>query len=302
MKTTVLTSLYKCEKYLPGYFSWVEKLQDIENIEILLLHNEPSEEELNIVNKYISKYDFLKHIIIPQRETLYATWNRGILLSQGEYIAVWNVDDIRLPDSLYRQQMCLDKNPNAAITYGDCVVMLEYGKLDGDDYVEPEFSSDNMEFYRKHFIGCFPMWRKSVHNEIGYFDEQLRLVADFDFQIRVVRKFDLVKTSGKIGYFLDLVPSKLSSNRFYRKNEITALMMRYGIYDQIDMMYLKSSVKIVDVSNIYYNGVKHSVTELFENYKTFISERTRLKYLAILKQPRFFLAYIKHVVLKINNI
>lgn len=302
VKVTVLTSLYKCEQYLEGYFSWVEKLQVTSNIEILLLHNDPSNSELEIIKRYTSKYAFLRHIIIPQRETLYATWNRGIRLSEGEYIAVWNVDDIRLPNSLLKQQECLDDNPLAALTYGDCKISLEYGTFSDNDHIEPEFSRDNLEFYRSHYIGCFPMWRKSVHDSIGFFDDQFRLVADLDFQIRIVRKFDLVKTKGNLGYYLDLVPSKLSCNRFLRKNEVTALMKRYGIYDQIDIMFFFSSNKLIDINHLYYNDIKHDIREIFEDYNFFISQRKKYKLLTIIKQPRFVLAYLKHDVFKINNI
>jgi len=300
IKVTVLTSLYNCVQYLEGYFFWISKLEHTDNIEILLLHNDPKDEEINIINKYISFYPFVKQIIIPERETLYASWNRGIKLSSGEYIAIWNVDDIRTPDSLFKQEIMLDSHPLAAITYGNCTVSLKYGNINGEEWIEPEFSRKNKEFYRNHFIGCFPMWRKSVHRVIGYFDEQFRLVADLDFQIRVVRKFDLIKTPGNMGAFLDLVPSKLSSNRFYRKNEETMLMKRYGIYDKIDLLYYISSRKMIDYRNLYYEEKKHNIEDLFKNYNSFIKERKKLWFMTIVRQPRFILAYLKHVILNIE--
>lgn len=78
-------------------------------MEVLLLHNEPSDMELEIIGEYLKNSgENIRHIIIEKRESLYQTWNRGISLAKGEYIAIWNVDDVRLPDSLERQAKVLD--------------------------------------------------------------------------------------------------------------------------------------------------------------------------------------------------
>src|ERR1700712_2568147 len=97
-RITVITSLFNCRQYLAGYFAAVKKIENHEEIEVLLIHNAPSEEELNIISNFLPSLPFMKHIIIEQREGLYATWNRGIRMAKGKFITTWNVDDIRLPD------------------------------------------------------------------------------------------------------------------------------------------------------------------------------------------------------------
>ena len=52
-KVTVLTSLYNCKNYLNNFFDHVAKIERSENIEILLLHNAPTKEEIEIINPYI---------------------------------------------------------------------------------------------------------------------------------------------------------------------------------------------------------------------------------------------------------
>lgn len=294
VKVSVITSLYNCLEYLNGYFDAVESICDKSEIEFLLLHNDPKVEELELINKKIDGKDHFRYIKVEKLEGLYTTWNRGIKLSSGEYITIWNVDDIRLPDSILRQQKCLDNNPSAALTYGDIIISNEYGNSSGRVIAEPQFSRDNLQFYRQHIIGCFPMWKKSIHDEIGYFDEQFRLVADFDFQIRTVRRYDIVKTDGVLGYYLEYVSTKLSSNRKLQKNETNALVRRYGIYDRFDLFFWNTYSKYIDVENVYYNDIKHNIRELFREYDLFISERKKYKIRALIKQPRFFLAYIKH--------
>ncbi|EIY49984.1 hypothetical protein HMPREF1068_02543 [Bacteroides nordii CL02T12C05] len=299
-KITVLTSLYNCELFLESYFQELSQLEHKEQLKVLLLHNAPTPQELAIIEKQLPKYSFIQHIIIPNRESLYATWNRGVKLATSDYIAIWNVDDIRTPDSLYRQSVLLDNNPEVAMTYGDCIETEKYGDSIGRLCAEPEFSYQNSAFYRNHHIGCFPMWRRSIHKSIGYFDEQFRLVADLDFQIRVVRQFPIKKCEGNMGFFLNEGSTKLSSNRFCQKLEYTMLMMRYGGYDLLDLLYLRPGKKVINYKVIYYDNKYHKIEDIFPNYKSFIDERKKLYLLTIWKQPRFLLAYIKHVILKIN--
>ena len=60
-KITVITSLFRCEKYIEGYFSHLNKLINKDEIEVLLLHNDPQVEEMTLINKYLPGMPFVKH-------------------------------------------------------------------------------------------------------------------------------------------------------------------------------------------------------------------------------------------------
>jgi glycosyltransferase involved in cell wall biosynthesis len=211
-----------------------------ETIEVLLLHNAPSEKELDILQPFLLKADFVKHIIIPERESLYRTWNRGIQISKGEYITVWNVDDVRFPDSIIRQAEALDNNPSAAVAYGDIWVSKKYGDKGKFCTHSPQYSDCPKAFLQSYFISCFQMWRKSIHSEIGYYDEQFRCAADFDFQIRAALHFQFVKTSEPLGIYLEDQPHKLSANGL-QQLENNIIYLRYGAFHKINLFTLKTS-------------------------------------------------------------
>lgn len=300
-KISILTSLYNCGNYIELFLQHALQCRNLHEIEILLLHNAPQKKEIEIIENYLPMSNSLRHIIIPEREGLYETWNRGIKLAKGEYIGVWNVDDIRTSDSIALQADTLDKHPQVALTYGDCIISTSFGALQGANWIEPEFSTENKEFFRTHFIGCFPMWRKQIHEDCGYFDEQFKLVADLDFQIRVARRFSLKKTAGTMGYFLDKVQTKLSSNRKLQKRENNVLMKRYGVFDLIDYVHVwLNSEKKINPAVIKNFSVCYPIETCFPEYKRFISERMRLKRKAWLRQPRYAVAYIKHFVFNLG--
>lgn len=289
-RITVITSLFNCQQYLQGYFRAVEQIENKNEIEILLIHNDPKEEELKIIREALPKFPFVQHITIG-REGLYATWNRGIMMAKGKYVTTWNVDDVRLPQSLSDQANALDKNPEAALAYGDFKIVSSYGSIEGYSVNEPQFETGNRTFQMNHHIGCFPMWRKSIHESIGYFDEQFRLIADLDFQIRIAKKYPMVKISQQLGFYLEGTPSNLSSNNKLQNRELTALHLRYGNFNRLNLAHLIDSQKNFKLFEHKWFGSYHKAPGL--------TGKDRLEYL--LRSPsilRAILNFPRHLARK----
>ena len=244
-KITVITSLYHCSKYIESYLKFTLNIVNLEEVEILLLHNEPQYDEMRIIERYLPLNKSLKHVIISKRESLYTTWNRGCKIATGKYIAIWNVDDIRFPDSLQRQAEILDKYPEVAMPYGNYYLTAVYGDLTGKFINERDCSRLKYKLLPKysHLVSCFPMWRKSIHDELGYFDEQFKLAADYDFQIRIARKYKLKKIEHNIGCYLSDNPNRLSKNTNLQQSELLAIELRYGIYYKNNLIYLPGALK-----------------------------------------------------------
>ena len=161
-----------------------------------------------------------------------------------------------------------------------------------------DFKDNSNIFTREHQIGCFPMWRKTIHDKIGYFDEQFKLVSDFDFQIKAaVNNCTFVKCNEMLGAYLALTPGKLSSNQSLQKKEQNTLFLRYGIYDHINWIYWMPSLEYkVDYLCNFDNY--HHISLYFKHRNAFLTKRILLLFLSIIKQPRNILSYIKHVIFK----
>ena len=260
-RITIISSLYNCISYLESFLEAVDTITNKDEIEMLLIHNSPTNEELAVINKNLPRFPFMKHVVVP-REGLYATWNRGILLANSPYITNWNVDDVRLPDSLRNQADALDRNKDAALAYGDFVIVDTYGKKEGRNVCEPEFDANNPTFFRHHHIGCFSMWRKDIHDKIGYFDEQFRLVADFDFQVRVARQYPMIKIKEPLGFYLEGTPNNLSSNLSFQFMEISVLHLRYGNFNQLFLTDLIRGLSKIRLSQHKWFGTYHPVRPL----------------------------------------
>lgn len=283
IKISVITSLFNCTKYLVGYFEAVEKIVNKEECEFLLLHNAPKEDELAIINKEIVDKPWFRHITIEEREGLYTTWNRGIKLSQGEYCAVWNVDDIREPDSLLLQKLALDSNPDSAISFGDIWGTDVYGKYKQRFYQHPTWEENKNAYMYRHMIGCFPLWRKNIHDKIQYFEEQFKLVSDLDFQIRVARIATIEKVNKPNGYYLDFSDHKLSSSVRLQTIERNVLNLRYANFDLLNLMYIYPAIKQYSTFRIKNQSKSFHIKTVFPNFWFYW----------ILRIPKIFVAFIK---------
>jgi glycosyltransferase involved in cell wall biosynthesis len=240
IKISVVTSLYRCARFLENYLSHVVKIDNLYKCEFILVHNDPLSAELNMIEAYKDKGIEFVHICVP-RENLYSSWNRAVKIAKGQYIAIWNVDDIRFPDSLSLQEKALDENNAAVMAYGNMFGSTKYGVYGELLYQYPEWQQSKEEFYRSYLTSCFQMYRKSVHQSLGYYDEQFRSSGDFDFQIRTALHYPMIKVKGVLGVYLEHQSHKLSSNAV-QVLENNIIYLRYGVFEKIQFHMLPKSI------------------------------------------------------------
>jgi GT2 family glycosyltransferase len=259
-KVSIVTSLYRGEAFLEQFLQHLNKIENAGECEWILVHNDPTEKEIAILKQHWpSRMGLVQHMTGP-REGLYTSWNRAIERAAGKYIAIWNVDDIRTPGSIRAQKEALD-NSEAVMCYGDFYGTAVYGEYTDKLYEYPEYRFGIQEAFKRHIIGCFPMWRKDLHQQVGYLDEQFKLVSDYEWQLRVIRRFPLVKADGVLGFYLEDAGHKLSSNRKVQTAERTAVELRYKMYDKILIHFLPLALKY-RIHHVLNFGVWTSVSSL----------------------------------------
>jgi glycosyltransferase involved in cell wall biosynthesis len=119
-----------------------------------------------------------------------ASRNRGITLTEGEFIAFLDDDDIWMPSKLEKQVEILRKNPSiGAVSTGICVfnenkkiVMFGFPRSKGNIF--PTILSKNV-------VGnCSAvLFRRDCLLTVGLFDENLNAAEDVDLWIRLAKHF-----------------------------------------------------------------------------------------------------------------
>jgi hypothetical protein len=127
------------------------------------------------------------------------------------------------------------------------------------------------------------MWRKAIHDHIGFFDEQFKLVSDYEFQLRVIRRLPMVKAASVLGYYLEHAGHKLSSNRRVQRRERTAVELRYHMYDKI-LLHCLPFVSKYRINHIASFGNWIAVRSVLPGHQR-ISQK---KVLSLLGMPFFY--------------
>ena len=235
----IILSLYRGERFLEKYLNNVLEQTIAHQIELSIVHNEPNEIECQILERFSKKIPIVKCSV--QRENLYSSWNRALAQSTAPYVACWNVDDTRAPDSLERMAEMLDSNPICGWTYGDFVVTHEFCSQKGRMAHTPEWSLEHST--NGAIGGPFFMWRRSLMDKTGWFDEQFSSGGDFDFTVRLSLNSEGIRTPGILGYFLN-ERTGLSTTGDRHYIERTAIQLRYGIYQTIDWKYVPRALNM----------------------------------------------------------
>lgn len=268
---SVLLSCYRAEPYLATFLECAARQTIADQIEILLVHNDPTPGEEAVLRSFVREHPtMIRHLVVRPREPLPVSWNRGTRAAKGRYVAIWNVDDLRTPDSLERQLAVMEDDPNTIATYGDFVVVASHRSTSGRLVSTLPF--DPKAFTLAFHGGCFPMWRRSAMDRVGSFDEQLEVVADFDFFVRLAFNGVMKKTDGLLGYYLDAgrgLSSRPDSRLYYER---TLVERRYGMYGHIDYrFYLGSKSYCRDA--MFFAGQRHPVELFVPGYREILRRR-----------------------------
>jgi GT2 family glycosyltransferase len=279
-KVSVITSSFKGEVYLRSFINQLKSQTFFPVLEWILVHNEPSLCEIEIVEEFSEEFPGkIKHIIRNSVEPLSASWNQGWKAAETEYVCFWNLDDCRPYDSLQRQVEKLEQNPDCVMAYGDFLEVPKYGSLVGKR--RKTISYNAFLFQRRFPGGAFMVWRRNALDLIGYFDEQLEIACDYDLVTRAAASgLRMCKAPGIVGHFTN--ESKgLSTVKGPNKEvfERTVVQLRYGMYDKALPKNIPDSNKY-RISEILMGGSWFSVKMFVKNYASFIQHRMFLQNLA----------------------
>lgn len=265
---TIVSSCYNSERYLMGYFDNIIQMKGFENFILYIYLNSPTKFEIEIAEKYKNLYPSNINFEIVEKEFVSISTNRGFKVAETEFIVYADVDDRRFPDAYIRMMNTLKSNPECDLTYGDYVFVSEPDKYIGRKHSTLDFDFDL--FSTSPQIGPGHFFRRSLLNKIGYWDEQLKSGADFDFQIRAALKSKFVKTKGDpITYytFNDKGISLSSGN--LSKIEALFIALRYGIYKYIPQ-YINY---LPEITSYNFNHIKYNNTWIpLSDYLPNISE------------------------------
>ena len=271
MKISILTSYYKNIKCLSYFLNNLNKQTIFDKIEIIIDHNKPTKQEIKLIKKFQQQYpNKLVHLISKKVVPYGVSINRCINASRGSYLAIWNIDDARTPNSLELQYNAI-KNKKVSFVYGNFKIVKELGSISGKEVDVGRY--DKNELLISMIIGPFFMFRKNICNKIGYYDEQLISGSDFDFAIKMALVSKGKKILNNLGYYLDvgtgLSTTKKNNTQIVEKNLIC---LRYGIFKKVNFHSIIQIMKY-EIKSTKYKNKYIPISKYLKNYDNFLEKK-----------------------------
>jgi GT2 family glycosyltransferase len=268
MNTPLVSTITPCFRMKPYLKKFLEELPQqtfFDQMEVVLDHNEPDEEEISWVQAFQAEYPGkIQHIIVRPVEVIGASMNRCIERAQGKYVTIWNVDDLRTPSSIESQVHALESK-DGDIAFGNYKVVRKFGEKEKGTIIKHAHIPSS-EFVRSMYFGPFIMFKKSLCEKAGYFDEQLTSGADFDLSIRLAYNGKAVHAEEMLGYYLN--EGKGASTRPGSKQMIdkNVIHLRYGAFDKIDVSCIPQTVSYSLPIITSFKKASH-ISQYVPNYK-----------------------------------
>ncbi len=249
-KVSTITPCYNMGKYMEGFLTNLSE-QTHKDLEVVIDHNDPSDVEIKLVEEHNEIYDNIFHIQVEGVDPIGISMNRCIENASGDYLCIWNVDDLRTPDSIEVMAKTLDENPDVDFVYGNYNIVPQFGLKEGqlvDETGKEEYLKTGM------ILGPFFMFRKSILEKTKVFDEQLVSGADYDLALRLAFNGKGLHIPNILGYYLNEGLGASTRPDSKQPLERTVIELRYGL-DVIDPRLIPATSDY-DIERIHNGSFK----------------------------------------------
>ena len=235
-KISVVTSVYNGDEYIEEFLKDITRQTVFKNkTELLLVNcNSPGNEE-EVIKKYQELYpDNIKYIKLESDPGIYAAWNLAIKQATGEYITNANLDDRKSPKFLEELGKKLMLNAEVDVVYAENLLTKKSNETWENNSATSAYPTENFSIQamlRGNPPHCMPMWRKSLHDKCGYFEEKYRSASDWEFWLRCAfAGVNMLKLNKKLGlyYFNPKGMSTNPENNGWKREEEREVFKKYN--------------------------------------------------------------------------
>ncbi|MEM7243510.1 MAG: glycosyltransferase [Pseudomonadota bacterium] len=205
---SVIVSMYNAETKLPTLLDnlALQTLAQVQKMEIVLVDSNSPAQERKVFERYAQTSDIpMVYVRSEERETIQKAWNRGITFAKGKYLCFLGCDEGIHPNCLTELSDYLNKNKSIDwVTANSIVTDVD----EGGCFVKDVMTYDRTGYFHEitRFDTCYMnyvggLYRKSIHDRFGYYDERFRGAGDTEFKMRLMRHLRSAALPKLLGVF-----------------------------------------------------------------------------------------------------
>ena len=228
MKVSIITPSYNQSQFIERTIQSVLS-QDYANIEYIIMDGGSTDGTIEILNKYSDKIIWKSEKDNGQSDAI----NKGLKMATGDIVAYLNSDDTYEPEAISKAVKFFQENPEKKWAYGKCKIINKkdqkirkpitaYKNLLLKKYSYSKLLTENFISQPATF------WKKELHQELGYFDENENFCMDYEFWLRLGQKYPAGVINEYLANFRYYSNSKSGSVNKQQFRDQLRLAKKYG--------------------------------------------------------------------------
>lgn len=199
-RLTIITSVYKADDFISNFLIDMVQMDQYSECQHIIVNANSPGNEYEKLKPFINDKKNVQYIYLSKDPGLYDIWNICIGLSSAQYLTTANVDDCRSSDFITSHCDLLDSKTEIDIVSAPVLVTNKpneifvsnsshdtwYKEFNGEYFKKDLFMYDNLgnPKWSMNIPHSNPVWRKTLHEKFGYFNQNLNPFADWDFWLR----------------------------------------------------------------------------------------------------------------------
>jgi len=193
MRFSIITPSYNQAQFIERTIKSV-LCQNYPNFEYIVMDGGSTDGTVEILKKYSDKIIWKSEKDRGQSDAI----NKGLKMATGDIVAYLNSDDTYEPDALKKVAEFFQNSPagepDKKWVYGKCRIINENDK----EIRKPITAYKNLllkkysyaKLLSENFISQpATFWKRKIHAEIGFFDENEHYCMDYEFWLRMGQKY-----------------------------------------------------------------------------------------------------------------
>jgi len=179
----------------------LERIQEVEYVplQIIVVDNGSSDGTAELIRH---DFPYVELVYLPSNTGIGA-WNEGFRRARGKYVLTLDDDCYPGRGSIDRMVEAFDANPKLGIVTFE-IRIGDSGAVDNEFMRGEPSGSASGGYVADNFIGCAVGIRRTLFDEIGYFDEDIFLYQhEVDFSVRVLNAgYTIEYMDGCVGHHM----------------------------------------------------------------------------------------------------